>query len=215
MSAMRIAACLLTADRPESTLRCLNSVHALGLPEDSLLLHGDDASAGGANCAIAAALGFQTVIRTGRRYEDRRGIITLCRALWSEARRRGATHILHLESDQEFVRDLNLHVIRLAQSVRLYGRLKFRDPGNPRSPAGVHRYGTRERIDWQPTALTGWERGQAHWGGQASITRVDLLLGAIAHARRLSDVSRTLNSLDTLRPVENIVWHQDVEPTPR
>ncbi len=205
----KLAICLLTADRPELTGETLTSLMETNNIKDHIRLHADDASETNWNFDLAKAAGFKTVYRnnSGKRV----GQIPALQTMWAHAYNHDATHILHLENDQEFVRPFPMRSD--AECVRLYGAKKTRGYG-PRSRAGPHLMGTKIPIQWKPEPVS-MERGVAHWGGQASITETELLLVAIQYATRLKDVSMTLQKLDTLRPIENITYHiGDVEPTP-
>lgn len=204
-----LAICLLTADRHERTAVTVTSLvkHNPNLREH-LLLHADDASNFNFNFEIAAAAGFQTVI--AHRGNQRCGQVPLLRAMWTKAALLGATHILHLENDQESVAPLPTR--RDAESIRLYGAKKERGTG-PRAWTGTHIMGTKTPIMWYNDGHD-WERGEAHWGGQASITETPILLEGIKNAERLKDVSIALRRMNTLRPRENITWHIDLEGTP-
>lgn len=194
-----IAVCLLTADRPELTRRTLETFVAHN-PDRSkhLLYHADDGTA--PNSRIfddVRHAGFQTVYKS----DARRGQIPALEQLWGCAISMGATRILHLENDQEWVAPIPEDVI--APCVRLYGRLKARS--GPRAPTGTKIMGTDMPIVWTPFG-TRWERAIAHWGGQPSITVAGPLWDALQSARRIKDISNTLR-LETLRPLENITWH--------
>lgn len=202
-----IAVCLLTADRPEATSETLRTFLRWNTTLQHILLHADDGSATPVNRALALAAGFETVYQT----PERRGQMPALRAMWVEALARGAEQILHLENDQEWVAPIPPSPVEMVDCVRLYGKRKMRG-GGPRALTGQHRMGTLERIEWRQTR-PGWERGQAHWGGQPSITRADLLTWAAHKVTRVKDLSLRLNELDTLRPVENITWHLPCETT--
>lgn len=205
---MTLAICLLTADRPELTRATLESFRAHN-PDAGhhLLLHADDGSASRDNFLLADRAGFGNVYASAYR----KGSPAALACMWDAAVQMGATWILHLENDIEWVGPIPTR--RDAESIRLYGALKMRD--GPRAPAGVHIMGTKEPIDWTP-AGDGWERGVASWGGQPSITLAKPLLDAVTApgVDRLKQVSMALQRLDTLRPVENLVWHVGEEATP-
>lgn len=200
---MRLAVCLLTADRPEYTAETVASYVTHADKSSHIRLHADDGSERRDNIQIAAAGDFETVYAT----TDRRGPVAALRCMWAHALALGATHILHLENDIEFVAPLP--AFDTADCVRLYGERKARS--GPRQMTGPFRIGTRERIVWTPdfTDMTGndWSRGFAHWGGMPSITRADLLVRAATPAKTLKDICYKLNSLDTIRPRVNLAWH--------
>lgn len=198
-----LAVCLLTADRQDYTADTVRTFIEQNDTDGMVLLHADDASRSNWNFEIAEAGEFETVY--ANRSGVRRGQIPALTVMWTEAARRGATHILHLENDQLSVKPLPSR--RDAQCVRLYGVRKMRGD-SPRALAGTHIMGTKEPIKWFWDGHD-WERGVAHWGGQASITETELLLRALHGAERLKDISMSLQRLDTLRPRQNITWHID------
>lgn len=206
-----IAVCLLTADRPGYTKETLRSFREhnrdllnADFPEPAILLHADDGSADGRNAAIAAAAGFTTCYAS----RERAGQGPALEHMWTRAAELGCDRILHLENDWEFVAPAPLDVV--GPCVRLYGARKERS--GPRAAAGTRNLVTGEQVAWK-RVLTGWERGETHWGGPPSITDTDLLLEAVQGAKRIKDISMAL-SVDTYRPFENIVWHIGLEPTP-
>ena len=205
---MTLAACLLTSDRRDMTVKTVESFVDHNDIDGMILLHADDASRDNWNFEIAHAGGFETVY--ANRTAAKLGAVPALYAMWNEAARRGATHILHLENDQEFVAPIPAR--RDAQSIRLYGEFKERGTG-PRRFSGPHLMGTKTKIQWDFDGHE-WQRGIAHWGGQASITESGLLVKAVECAKSLKDVSMSLQKLDTLRPRENIVWHVGHERTP-
>ena len=205
---MKLAICLLTADRHEYTAKTVHSLMKTNPDYKShLLLHADDASGKNFNMAIVSAAGFSTVITNPGPH--RCGAVPLLRYMWLHAGKLGATHILHLENDQEFAAAIPSR--RDAQSVRLYGARKERGDGS-RAWSGTHVMGTDEVINWRFDGHD-WERATCHWGAQASITETELLLGAIDKATTIKDVSRSLQRIDTIRPHKNITWHIGEERT--
>ena len=206
---MKLAICLLTADRANYTAATCASLIEHGGMESALYFHADDGSASRDNALIVDAAGFKTVYATARR----RGQTPALRAMWGEALAAGCTHILHLENDNEFVSRVPEPFAETCDSMRLYG--KFKSRGGAREKTGEHIIGTNVRILWRPSpVLAGWERGVAHWGGLPSITRADLLWRAVRDAERFKDVVMSLQRLDTIRPLENITWHIGDERTP-
>jgi hypothetical protein len=205
---MKLAVCLLTADRPaytaETVLGYLNHAESPA----HILLHADDGSVKRDNLEIATAAGFETVYTT----QARVGQLSAVRYMWNAALNRGATHILHLENDQRFVaalpRWLPLALVRF-DCVRLYGDKRMEH--GPRQRTGQHIMGTKEPIDWQfqfQDASGSWLGASAHWGGQASITNAALLCAAANEAARFKDLSLgRLQRIQTLRPERTIVWH--------
>ncbi|HMO74080.1 MAG TPA: hypothetical protein PKD48_01920 [Sphingopyxis sp.] len=189
-----IAVCLLTADRADYTLRTLESFSAHN--NGHLLLHADDASSDDRNMQIAARFGFETVYRSA----NRQGGCATARMAWQEAVRRGATRILHLENDWEWVAPIPDVE---APCVRLTGLRKSR--AGPREYCDPRNLASGKVVDWTPD-VEGWERGVTHWGGPPSITDAGKLLAASNGVRLLSDMKRRME-IETLRPNENICWH--------
>ncbi len=205
---MKVAVCLLTADRAGYTASTLLSFRRFNPPSpDLLLLHADDGSATDLNIQRAKMAGFQNVYSSA----ERKGPILALRDMWACALNMGAEWILHLENDIDWVAPIPER--RDADSIRLYGALKGRE--GPRAVTGPHLMGTKTLIDWQP-AGDGWERGVASWGGQPSITRASVLWQAIAPPQvwKIKQLSMAMQQLDTLRPVENITWHVGEQQTP-
>lgn len=200
---LKTAICLLTADRADLTAKTVSTFLDHNPDHDFILLHADDASRDDENMNIASRGGFETVYRYEA--EKRLGQIPALCSMWSEAARRGAQWILHLENDQEFVGSVPDR--RDADQIRLYGEYKAK-PGSPRARSGDRIWGSGERACWKFDS-EGWERAVIHWGAQPSITRTELLLGAVAKAAKVHDIAANLKRLDTLRPVQNITWHTD------
>jgi len=206
---VKVAICLLTADRPaytaDTVLSYLNKAEEPG----HIRLHADDGSERRDNLQIAAAGGFDTVYATN----ERRGPVAAVKTMWTHAAALGATHILHLENDIELVAALPRFDV---ECVRLYGDRKART--GPRQMVGPHRMGTKDVIKWTEEFAdfrgNRWYRGRAHWSGMPSITRTELLLRAIVHAETFKDISLTLNAMDTLRPRDNLAWHVGDARTP-
>lgn len=204
---MKLAVCLLTADRPLYTAVTVSTFAKWNRGDRFIKLHGDDASADGANQSLAREYGFESVCGTN----ERRGQGHVLRHLWTIAKARGATHILHLENDWEWVKPLWFETLGF-QNVRLYGAFKERDESGERSATGLHIIGTKEKIKWsssyRPFDDTMWEHAPAaSWGGPPSITEIDLLLAAVKTGSTIKDISLALPRLTTLRPVENLVYH--------
>lgn len=207
---MKLAVCLLTADRADYTADTVTAYCNVAEEADHIRLHADDGSATPSNIQIAAAGEFDTVYAT----DERRGPMAALRVMWAKAASLGASHILHLENDIQLVSPLPRFD---RECVRLYGERKART--GPRQMTGPHRMGTKDVIEWTPefTDMRGnvWSRGRAHWGGMPSITRTEVLLRAIINAETFKDISMQLNALDTLRPRDNLAWHLGADRTPR
>lgn len=206
---MKLAICLLTADRPEYTADTVLSYLTHCDEPQHIRLHADDGSERRDNIQIAAAGDFETVYAS----QERRGPVAPLRVMWCKAASLGATHILHLENDIELCAPLPRFE---RECVRLYGDLKARS--GPRQKTGPHLMGTKTPIDWEPEFTdihnNQWYRGRAHWAGMPSITRADLLVRASVHAETLKDICHALHTLDTLRPERNLAWHVGDTRTP-
>lgn len=199
------AICLLTADRPSYTQRTLEALLTFRPSKGCVCLHADDGSEDGQNCALARLHGFETVYDSNKR----EGPVAALRVMWAEARRRGAGWVIHLENDIEIVSPLPDR--RDADTIRLYGDAK--SLVGPRQKTGTCIIGTKEPIVWEPDT-DGWFRGIAHWGGQPSITRTDLLLGAVLEAKKVKDIALALNRIDSLKPSTPIAYHFGAKTTP-
>lgn len=205
---MRLAVCLLTADRSEYTGRTLESFVENADRDEYIRLHADDGSASLSNMHLAEAANFLTVYQS----TVRRGPMAALRFMWGSAFSLGATHILHLENDFEFVAPLPDWWGKQFDSIRLYGDKKARS--GERTQVGPHLMGTKTPIAWNQYGPH-WQRGFAHWGGMPSITRADMLVNAVNVGDTFKSLSLgAMNRLDTLRPMENIVWHIGEERTP-
>jgi hypothetical protein len=199
---VKIAVCLLTCGREAETALTLKTFAMYADRPGFIKLHADEAGQLPTNRLMAAEDGFALVHAP----EERQGALTAMRVMWREAVKRGATHILHLENDQEFVARLpDREIFEGVECVRLYGARKMRGDG-PRAFAGEHIMGTKTPIAWRPW-VDGWEHGIAHWGGQASITRADVLLPAIERVETFKDLSLHLTCVTTVRPLQNITFH--------
>lgn len=206
---MKLAVCLLTADRPDYTADTVHSFVDKADEPQFIRLHADDGSATTSNVQIAAAGNFETVYAC----TDRRGPVAALKCMWAKAAALGATHILHLENDIEFTGAIPRYE---AECVRLYGEFKSRS--GPRRKTGPYIIGTKERIEWKPLfhSINGtrWDRGIAHWAGMPSVTRTDLLLRAVINAETLKDICHALQRIETLRPDRNITYHFGDTRTP-
>ena len=206
---MKLAVCLLTADRPEYTADTVLSFCSFADEPGFIRLHADDGSERRDNIQIAAAGDFETVYAT----VDRRGPLAALRCMWAKAASLGASHILHLENDIEFVAPLPRFE---AECVRLYGEHKARS--GPRMTTGPHVMGTKEPIEWKPLFSsingTNWSHAKCHWAGMPSITETALLLRAVMHAETFKDISMSLQRIETLRPDRNITYHFGDSRTP-
>lgn len=190
-----LAVCLLTCDRSDYTETTLRTFSEYNDKAGLTLLHADDGSRDERNLVLAASHGFETVFKSAQR----EGGVTALRAMWNDAVRRGCSRILHMENDFEWVG--SIPDIEWP-CVRLYGPMKGR--GELFGLAAKINLVTREPVVWEPHC-EGWERGQTHFGGPPSIIETQLLMPAVAKAQTLKQIG--LFTVDTLRPLENIVWH--------
>ena len=205
---MKLAVCLLTCDRPNYTKTTLESF-SLYNPDirhqPRTLYHADDGSTALDNYVLASKYAFTTVWGA----KKRTGQGAALNAMWARAAEEGATHILHLENDWQWTAPIPAPPEE-AVCLRLYGAQKAR--GGPRAATGTRTLPGNELTAWTPLEGGLWERGRTHWAGPPSITDVSFLLPAANGAARIKDITNRL-TLDTLRPVENIVWHIGEETT--
>lgn len=224
----RLAICLLSCDRPDYTKETLEALVRFNPREqDALWFHADDGSVSDRNVKLAEGFGFKNVYR--REKGRRGGAGRALRHMWNYAARAGATHILHLENDWEIVRPIPEYWGN--GTLRLYHDKKERGDG-PRSRTGQHIAGTKEKIewfpvdpcapsaqDWIPGAKAGdyeFARNGASWGGPPSITKARLLVEASRGDPPLSikQLTQKLKRIESLRVVENVVYHIGEKKTP-
>lgn len=216
---MKIAIILLTCGRVDYTRRTLDTLaaHNPQLCSQAMLLHGDDRSPldqHQANCELARAAGFKTVLQPSLQY----GVARMTELLVQEAAQHGADLVLNLQNDWESVRPLPLDdIAQLMQNagvytVRLYGRDK-----SPGRPAGIHHGGREPRrvVAWSPAAVAGWELGDIHWGHPPAVTRIERAI-ELTYMSRSESQSRwrsgKIHAL-TARPVESVMSHIGTERT--
>jgi hypothetical protein len=202
-----VAIGLITCDRDDQTENTLRSFLRHNDRRRFMLFHADGGSRTQVNHKLAADAGFETVFEPRHRV----GLTETLRHLVEVAATEGADWYLHLENDQEWVRPFPWEVLDFgAECVRLYGAMKGRS--GPRAPAGPHLMGTKTPIQWRPYA-DGYEDGFAHWAGQPSVTRIELMQELLIGASSLKAMSlgRTLN---TIRCVENVTFHTGNDTTP-
>jgi hypothetical protein len=204
---LTIAVCLLTCGREDLTARTVDSFLAHNRAEGMIRLHADDGSPSERNRQIAVNAGFDTVHAP----ISRKGQMAGFRALLRAAIDRRAEWLLWLENDWEWVAPIPMDALTLgAECVRLYGALKART--GPRAEAGRFIMGTTDPIVWRPIG-GGLERGEAHFAGPPSLTRPYALESLADGARSLKEVSLA-GVLDTVRLVDNAVWHIGDTQTP-
>lgn len=210
----QVAVCLLTADRTDYTCRTVQSFSEIhdGIEDGRMIgLHYDDGSAGYINLMLAEAYGYDNVGCP----LTRQGQIAGLRALVEAAHDHECPWVLYLENDWLWQRQVPFNVLDHggADCVRLYGPYKEQG-GGPRAPTGPRLMGTKTLIQWSDIpAFPGYQSGKAHWAGPPSITKTALLLPAVRRARTMGEIYRSLH-LQTIRPLENMVWHIGQEPTP-
>lgn len=197
---MTIAVGLLTCGREHLTSRTVETFLAHNDPGRFILLHADDASPTLENQRVAQAAGFETVYTCATRQGQMAALWALVRA----AERRGAEWVLWLENDIEWVAEFPWRALSYGpECVRLYGDRKARS--GPRAPSGRFLMGTKDPIVWHELG-DGLERGEAHWAGQPSATRMHVMAGLADRAASVKQMSLA-GPLDTVRVVENVCWH--------
>lgn len=210
-----IAVCLLTCDRAELTEESARTFSEHNSSRDDLtFLHADGGSATFANVNIARRYGFRTIFAPLVRV----GQIETLNVFFAEVQRLGADWILWLENDWVSEHSLPSSVFldqakaSVIQTVRLFGERKMKS--GRRAPAGKHRMGTKEPIDWRPSlAFEGWEEGLAHWAGGGSLIQTATVRQFI-HLSSLKEVMLRWNALRSLRPKQNLMWSIGVDTTP-
>lgn len=219
---MKLAVCLVTADRPEFTRVTLESLFTHNPGLDALLLHADDGSTTPTNKELARMFGFQPVFyNKGPRLGGQRMRFELARA----ARELGATHVLMLENDIESCRPLPLGFLEFAferpdvYCVRLYGIYKERNQQRKCAPS--HHGKGKGTFDpgWKPFSNPFGETaeiGDAHWGAQPCITRINELVFLHDGTRSEGQSRRKSGKLDffTVRLMDNVTYHIGAERTP-
>lgn len=191
-----IAVCLLTSGRADYTERTLRSFEQHNPHFVGLKLHADDGSVDDRNLGLAQDFGFKNIYWSG----VRQGGVNALRCMWNLAAEMGTTRILHLENDFEWVAplpDISW------PCVRLYGALKGRD--SLYSEAAKINLVNRQPVTWRPHTVPGWEQAHTHFGGPPSVIDIELLLPQVAKAKSLKEIG--LFTVDTIRPVNNMVWH--------
>lgn len=194
---MTIAVCLLTCDRADYTRRTLSSflVRNPEAAERFRLLHADDASRSPENLELAAAAGFETVVRHSRRCGNLATRIALI-----EAAATLAPWIFVLENDCESVRPFpwalfeyiskNKHIYTL----RLFGQ--FKGAGR-RDPCKTTNQWTGRRVRWTPLegAPEPAEVGLVHWTAQPSVTRARSIVALHKGHRKLGLTARVTRNV--------------------
>lgn len=227
-----IAVCLLTCGRVDYTRQTLTSFAAHNDLSRFLLLHGDDASEGPEIGVLAAGHGFETVVQ----HQVRKGARATRTAVVTAAAHRGATWVLLLENDWEWVRPFPWDLFATVQAardvycLRLFGPYKER---GERCPCLTTHQGRPDLppITWTPF-VEGAEIADCHWGCPPAVTRMaeairlhGPLQSPVARRVHANLVARGDWSSDlpemresgllvgrTVRVTENCVFHIGVEP---
>ena len=202
---MTIAVLLQTCHREDLTRRTVESFCAHNDTSGMVLLHADDEAVRRDNIAIAEEHGFSTVFAPLDRRGQMAGLKAMCAALPS-----GVRWVAYLESDWETVREWPWDWCQGAvEAVRLFGERKAMH--GPRAMAGTRCLATNRPILWTPL-MGGADAGQAHFS-PPSIVRASVLLPMVRQYHRVKDIMLA-RPLDSLRPVDNFVWHLGDEQTP-
>lgn len=218
-----VAVCLQTCGRVDYTRRTLESFTAVhqNIPSRWTLLHGDDGSDAPDRAQIrslAAQHGFETVVQ----HDRRRGARAMRSALIDAAAQTGASWMLLLENDWEWVRPVPWalfdHLVATrpdVYSLRLYGQYKAR---NQKLPCSLTNHGqpAKKAVPWWllPGAPEAVEIGRYHWGAPPALTRLSELQVIRRLVRGRSDrgdyaemlVSGQIDAY-VARVVENCVYH--------
>ncbi len=207
---MKIAACLLTCNRPELTEITASSFIRLNPGRTDIeLLHADGGSDTSENAEIAQRYGFRSLINPTARIRHMETVRIFIREVALRA-----DWMLWLENDWESVEPLpDQGFFRRAteqkvETIRLFGTHKMRD-----RIAGEYRLGTKDKINWKPWTEPGWEWGRAHWGCGGTIIRTSLI-AALANRENVKVIMRERNEMLTLRPRHNIMFSNGEVTTP-
>lgn len=202
-----VAVCLLTCDRRTYTETTLRTFAAMNDLTRFKLLHADDASTDPMVPALATVYGFHTVARSS----ERAGWLSMRTRLFEAAKRRGATWVLFLENDVEWVRPFPWETFHYVASkpqfycLRLYGEFKDR---YRQEPSFIYNKVDRARpVRWKRLKFAP-EPVQAtwiHWSAQPSVTKIGPLLDLHQYGMESSDL--------TARVRENVTYHIGVQRT--
>jgi hypothetical protein len=202
-----VAVALLTCEREDQTANTIASFLRHNDRRRFMLFHADGGSRTQENHRLAADAGFETVFEPRHRVSPCEAL----RHLVEVAATEGVDWFVWLENDQDWVRSFPFEALDFgSECVRLYGARKGLD--GPRNVTGPHLMGTKTPIAWRPCA-TGYERGMAHWAGQPSATRTEVMQELLVGAVSLKAVSLG-RPLDTVRCVENVTNHVGHVQTP-
>lgn len=218
---MKIAVCLISADRYDYTKRTVETFHEFNQGLNLILLQADDASEDSRVREVGSLHGFEQVRtdfregRLGGQYNRQRAIM--------RAAKRGATHVYILENDIETVRALPVAFLAYAFSdpevycVRLYGLCKERNGQRKCSPYHLGR-GKHEPVKWSmyDNEFEHAEIGDVHWGAQPCITRIGEAMWLHEGTKRESDIWRKCTKLQakTVRLLNNCTYHIGEDRTP-
>lgn len=220
---MKLAVCLITADRPDYTKRALESFTRFNAQHRLILLHADDGSGDDANHRLAFNYGFMSLVRSPM--GKRRGGQAMRREIIDHAARNGATHVMILENDIETARPLPLEFlehcfqISTVYCVRLYGLYKER---GERRACGTTHYG-KGKGKYNP----GWvkfhnpqgepaEIGDIHWGAQPCVTSIKEAVWLHNDTTTESQIRKKCAQLTklTVRTMTNVCYHMGEVRTP-
>lgn len=218
---MKLAVCLITADRAEYTRITIDSFNKFNPGSPRIMkLHVDDASSDPDILDMAAGGAFQYVGGTPLG-KPRRGGQAMRQIAVEASRAFNATHILILENDIETVRplpwDLIDYVFALPDiyCLRLYGTHKER---NGQRACGKTHFGKNNKDpgwkdQWQWNEH--YQVGDIHWGAQPCITRIDeatyLHMGTASEGQ----IRKKSGKLDllTARVMDNVCYHIGADRT--
>lgn len=217
---MKIAVCLITADRYEYTKATVETFrnHNVGL--NLILLQADDASEDSRVREVGTLHGFEQV---NKNLGKRIGGQAMRQLAITAAAKRGATHVYILENDIETVRPLPVAFLAYAFSdpdvycVRLYGLCKERNGQRKCSPYHLGR-GKHEMVRWDEyrNEFEAAQIGDVHWGAQPCVTRIGEAVWLHADTHRESDIWRKCTKLQakTVRLLNNVTFHIGEDRTP-
>lgn len=219
---MKLAVCLITADRSEYTKATLESFTHYNAGLDCLKLHADDASKNGENWSLAKQHGFLTVVKSP---DGRRGGQTMRREVINQAAHLGASHVMILENDIETARPFPIAFLEFAfqrndvYCARLYGEYKER---NNQRRCGRSHYGKGKDTynpNWQTFVNPQGENaqiGDIHWGAQPCVTRIKDAVWLHDGTMSEGQIRKKCASMTelTVRTMDNVCYHMGALRTP-
>jgi hypothetical protein len=217
---MKIAVCLISADRYEYTKATVESFHKFNLGLNLTLLQADDASEDNRVREVGTLHGFEQINKSNGK---RLGGQAMRRLAITAAAKRGATHVYILENDIETVRSLPVAFLAYAFTdpevycVRLYGLCKERNGQRKCSPYHLGR-GKIQPVEWNEyrNEFETAQIGDVHWGAQPCVTRIGEAVWLHADTQRESDIWRKCTKLQakTVRLLNNVTFHIGDDRTP-